>query len=287
VRHIISQTHNLLATEKRVGNGNREVSAPSTSRTQGNGVKPKAGPLSALVALVDDNDLFRETLTLNLSEAGYEVRSYVSGEAAVNDLVTDDEIAIVLLDWIMPGMNGIEVLRRIRAANRAVPVIFLTELTDQIYEEAALLGGAVDFIEKSRSFVILLQRIKLILEGAKTGPSQAATGAVVVVGNLELRRDTARAFWKGIEVTLTVTEFKMVDLLASRTGTDVRYRELYDLVHGEGFVTGSGADGYRANVRAFVKRIREKFRSVDEEWNVLENYSRFGYRWRDRTNEAS
>ncbi len=251
-------------------------------------MKSKAGPSSALVALVDDDDLFRETLTLNLSEAGYEVRAYGSGEAAVDHLVADDDVDIVLLDWVMPGMNGIEVLRRVREANRAVPVIFLTELTDQIYEEAALLGGAVDFIEKSRSFSILLQRIKLILQGAKSGSSDRPPAeAAFTVGNLELRRDTARALWNGTEVALTVTEFKMVELLATRAGTNVRYRELYDLVHGEGFITGNGAEGYRANVRAFVKRIREKFRSIDDEWNVRENYSRCGYRWRDRSSVPS
>jgi two-component system, OmpR family, response regulator ChvI len=249
------------------------------------GMKPQALSASARVILIDDNPLFRESLTLNLTEAGFEVLPFESGEAALSHLVASDDADVVLLDWIMPGINGIEVLRRIRDAKRTVPIIFLTELTDQIYEEAALQGGAVDFVEKSRSFSILLRRIKLILQGAKAGDSDAAAkaamGPVFTRGSLELRRDTARAFWNGSEVPLSITEFKMVDLLASRSGQDVRYRELYDLVHGEGFITGSGAEGYRANVRAFVKRIREKFRLVDEDWDVVENHSGFGYRWRD------
>jgi two-component system response regulator ChvI len=265
--------------------------AASIFRQQVDVVNPLPVQPCARVVLVDDNALFRESLGLNLSEAGFEVRSFATGEAAVSHLVASDDRDIVLLDWIMPGMNGIEVLRRIREAKIAVPVIFLTELTDQIYEEAALEGGAVDFIEKSRGFSILLRRIKLILQGIKAGQSngaaEAAAGPVFVRGNLELRRDTARAFWNGCEVTLSITEFKMVELLATRAGQDVRYRELYDLVHGEGFITGSGPEGYRANVRAFVKRIREKFRIVDEDWDLVENYSRFGYRWRDRANDPA
>lgn len=256
-----------------------------------NGVNSEAVPSCARVALVDDNDLFRKSLCLDLSEAGFEVRSFPSGEAAVGYLTAGDDTDIVLLDWIMPGMNGIEVLRRIREARRTVPVVFLTELTDQIYEETALQGGAVDFIEKSRGFSILLRRIKLILQGAKAGQSDAtaatAVGRILVRGSLELRRGSAHAFWNGCDVTLSITEFKMVDLLATRLGQNVHYRELYDLVHGEGFITGSGAEGYRANVRAFVKRIRDKFRSIDKDWDAVENFSGFGYRWRDRSTDPS
>lgn len=71
----------------------------------------------------------------------------------------------------------------------------------------------------------------------------------------------------------------MVQLLADRAGRDVSYREIYDVVRGEGFLAGSGPEGYRANVRALVKRVRQKFRAVDEGFDALENYPGFGYRW--------
>lgn len=260
-----------------------DVLPGSRGRVEGMGREAPVVQPRTRVLLVDDNGLFRESLSLNLNEAGIDVRAFSAGEEAVAHLVAGGDEDIVLLDWMMPGMNGIEVLRRIREANLPIPVIFLTELTDQIYEEAALQGGAVDFVEKSRSFSILLRRINLIVQGAKTvqadASAETSVGPIFKRGPLELRRDTARAFWKGNEVPLTITEFKMVDLLASRAGHDVRYRDLYDLVHGEGFVTGNGTEGYRANVRAFVKRIREKFRAADADWDALENYSGFGYRW--------
>jgi len=255
----------------------------SRARIKGMGQEAAMVQPRTRVLLIDDNELFRESLSLNLNEAGFDVHAFATGEDALAHLTVGADEDVVLLDWMMPGMNGIEVLRRIREANFPVPIIFLTELTDQIYEEAALQGGAVDFVEKSRSFSILLRRINLIVQGAKTVPDnvspKASTGPVFRRGPLELRRETVRAFWKGIEVPLTITEFKMVDLLATRAGKDVRYRDLYDLVHGEGFITGTGAEGYRANVRAFVKRIREKFRAADDNWDALENYSGFGYRW--------
>ena len=79
---------------------------------------------------------------------------------------------------------------------------------------------------------------------------------------------------------LTLTEFEIVRLIAERPGRDVRYREIYDVVRGSGFVAGAGEDGYRANVRAFIKRIRQKFREVDDGFDRIENYAGFGYRWR-------
>jgi two-component system response regulator ChvI len=239
--------------------------------------------------LVDDDDLFRESLGRNLIDAGFEVFDFGSGEKALAHLTLRGDDDIVLLDWKMPGMNGIEVLRRIRQAGLEVPVIFLTVLNDQIYEEAALQGGAVDFVEKSRSFAILLKRIELIIAGRRGGkpPDPDAQAPTMRRGELDLRRDNSRAFWKGAEVPLSVTEFKMVDLLATRVGQDVRYRELYDVVHGEGFSAGYGAEGYRTNVRAFVKRIRQKFRDADPTFDEIENYSGFGYRWREREGDDS
>lgn len=250
-----------------------------------------APPVQGRIALVDDDGLFRESLGGNLIDAGFEVCAFESGEQALSHLLSGGSEDIVLLDWKMPGMNGIEVLRRLREAKLEVPVIFLTVLSDQIYEEAALQGGAVDFVEKSRSFLILLRRINLILEGIKAGRAvdaamPARAGAVFQRSDLELRHESGRAFWKGKEIPLSVTEFKLVDFMARRAGQDLRYRDLYNLVHGEGFVAGYGAEGYRSNVRAFVKRIREKFRAVDPEWDVIENYSGFGYRWRERDTGA-
>lgn len=246
------------------------------------------GPLPAAprLLLVDDDDSFRESVGYNLDEAGFTVVDVASGQAALDLLAVDRSIALVLLDWKMPGLSGIEVLRRMRQSGLTVPVIFLTVLGNQIYEEAALQGGAVDFVEKSRSFGILLKRVTLILAGAKGEPVPAvagpAVGTVIRRGPLELHRECCRAVWADTAVLLTVTEFKLVDFLATRVGQDVGYRELYDIVRGAGFVAGYGEDGFRSNVRAFIKRIRRKFRDVDDSFDEIESYSGFGYRWRER-----
>jgi two-component system response regulator ChvI len=103
------------------------------------------------VAIVDDDDLFRESLGLNLQEEGYEVVEFANGQDALDHFIDGDGADAVLLDWRMPVLDGLATLRRLREAGIAVPVIFLTMLGDHIYEEAALQWGAIDFIDKSRS----------------------------------------------------------------------------------------------------------------------------------------
>ncbi|HET8726446.1 MAG TPA: response regulator transcription factor [Alphaproteobacteria bacterium] len=243
--------------------------------------RPTSSAASAgRIALVDDDDLFREALSLNLADEGYDVVTFDRGTKALSYFADGGAADIVLLDWRMPEIDGIKVLHRLREAGVDVPVIFLTVLSDQIYEEAALAGGAIDFVEKSRSLAILLRRMQLIVEGRKAlsaatpGPEQS-----VRIGSLELHLDGCRAFWRGQGVDLTLTEFKIAMALATKAGRDVSYREIYDLARGTGFIAGYGDVGYRSNVRAFIKRIRQKFKSVDMGFDQIENYPGFGYRW--------
>lgn len=242
------------------------------------------------IAIVDDDDLFRESLGLNLAEEGYEVVDFPNGESALEFLLSGEAVDAVLLDWRMPGLDGLGVLRRLREARNEIPVIFLTMLSDEIYEEAALKWGAVDFIDKSRRLPIILGRLKIITEGAKssasTGRGTDADGAEVVRrGPLELRDDISRAYWRGGQVDLTLSEYAIVRYMAFRTEGDVTYRQIYDVVRGKDFAAGHGSEGFRANVRSFIKRIRKKFRDVDPHFDRIDNYAGFGYRWLDEAGE--
>jgi two-component system response regulator ChvI len=246
----------------------------------------------ARVVIVDDDDLFRESLGLNLSEEGYDVVDFPNGESVLDFFDKGNPADAVLLDWRMPGLDGLGVLRRLRETRVETPVIFLTMLSDEIYEEAALKWGAVDFIDKSRRLPIILGRLKLITDGAKaltnTGPNSA--GEIDAAGNvrrgpLELRIDIHRAYWNASQVDLTLSEFAIIKFMVTQSGRDVTYRQIYDIVRGKDFVAGFGTDGFRANVRSFIKRIRKKFRDVDPEFDRIDNYPGFGYRWRDEPGE--
>src|SRR5215471_13152251 len=155
--------------------------------------------------LVDDDDLFRESLGLNLIDEGYEVTSFANGRDVLAYLDRGGAGDVMLLDWRMPNLTGLDVLRRTRAAGITIPVIFLTVLSDDFYEEAALEGGAVDFIDKSRRLPILLKRLQLIAEGGRSVPEpQPGRTPSFQLGQLRLRFDTNRAWWAERAVDLTL-----------------------------------------------------------------------------------
>ena len=249
------------------------MEAPSPGQDQS---KPK-------IVLVDDDDLFRESIGLNLVEEGFDVVEFSAGQPALDYFAAGRSADAILLDWRMPEMDGMQVLRRLREAEVNAPVIFLTALGDDLYEEAALEGGAIDFVDKAKRLSILVKRLRLTVGAARGGEDAAAAEAddkaPLQLGDIELRPDICRAWWRTRPLDLTVTEFRIVHLLVDRRGEDVSYRQIYDLVHGKDFIAGHGAHGYRANVRSLIKRIRNKFRNVDDGFGKIANYPGFGYRW--------
>ena len=237
--------------------------------------------MNETILLVDDDDLFRETLMQNFEDDGYSVLTARNGAEAKAALQGNPAPDGVVLDWNMPGENGLQVLRWMRDAGKMTPVLFLTGHNDQIYEEAALESGAADFVDKSRSYSILKKRLLLVLAARSEKVENAISDiSDITVGDLQLRPKSKRAFWQGQNLQLTVSEFDIVHLLVKKPGSDIGFREMYDVVHGKDFAAGHGDDGYRPNVRTFVKRIRKKFREVDAAFDAIENYPGFGYRWK-------
>ena len=230
------------------------------------------------LVLVDDDEDFREALRGNLLDEGFDVVDFNNGVDVLKYFADGDTGDIIILDWKMPGMSGSDLFRRLRRDGVRVPVVFLTVMCDQVYEDVALGGGAVDFIDKSRSLSILVRRLKLIGERDRSAAEAPAEIGVLRRGALEL--SSSRAIWRGREVELTLTEFNIVRLLASRAGENTSYREIYDVVHGDGFIAGDGDNGYRTNVRACIKRIRRKFSMIDSHFVEIENCPGYGYRWR-------
>lgn len=234
------------------------------------------------IVVVDDDELFRPMLVGNLGAAGYNVVDYAAAPPALAAIVKRETPPdLLILDWKMPGMTGIELLRQLRAGGVVSPALFLTSLDDVIYEETALNEGAADFVGKTRSFTVLLRRVELVLAGHRSGAGAVAgEGSSLKVGGLELDAASHRVQWQGKPVELTLSEFRTVELLA-RAGRDIGYREIYDAMRGENFMAGAGPEGYRANVRALVKRIRQKFNDADPGFAAIVNYPGFGYRWQD------
>jgi two-component system, OmpR family, response regulator ChvI len=234
---------------------------------------------SATIVVVDDDDLFRPLLVGNLREADYDVTDFPAPDALLQHIQRDNIAAdLFILDWKMPGMTGFELLKQLRDKGITTPALFLTSLDDVLYEESALREGAADFVGKTRSFAILRHRIERIL-GALPATAGANVIAPSTIGALTLDSAQHRVTWHGKVIELTLGEFRAVELLAT-SGRDVSYREIYDTMRGENFIAGAGPEGYRANVRALVKRIRQKFTEADSGFTAIENYPGYGYRWK-------
>jgi len=231
------------------------------------------------LVLVDDDDEFRESARAELADLGFDVVALRDDAPMFAYFDQGRNADLIILDWNLPSGSGVHQLSQLRCRGIRLPVVFLTGVSATTYESLALDCGALDFIDKARGIHILAKRIGLIV-GARNSLSDESAANIVHRGKLVLRLKASRAYWIGVDVKLTVMEFKIVQLLVSHVSDFVTYRAIYDRVHHEGFIAGSGQEGYRTNVRSSVKRIRNKFRAVDAEFLEIENFSGFGYRWR-------
>jgi two-component system response regulator ChvI len=230
--------------------------------------------------VVDDDKLFLGVFAANLREGGYLPVCFDDSQAALAALTAGTQVSACVLDLDMPGIDGLAFLRALKQADIHLPVVFVTSHSSPMFEEQALREGAVEFIDKGRGPAIILHRIGLATQPRHQTPS-GAEAPDLPCGCLLLRRQTRRALWNGVEVPLSRTEFDVVLYLVAAAGRDVSYREIYDVIKGQGFVAGSGEAGYRANVRATIKRIRRKFEEIARDFDSLGTYPGFGYRWRD------
>lgn len=242
--------------------------------------RDKATPPERPVRLVfveDDQD-FREAAAAELEDLGFEVTGFADGVALLDAFANGATADVIVLDWNLPALSGIDLIPRLRRAGVLLPVVLLTGRSTPNLENLALDHGALDFVDKTRGLPILAKRIRLILESSKK-PEVMRAEEVLDIGPLQLKLRVCRASWNGADVGLTLTEYKIVHLLVSNLGNHLTYRAVYDTMHHEGFIAGSGEDGYRTNVRSCIKRIRNKFRALDGNFACIANYPSFGYRW--------
>jgi len=250
-------------------------SAPSQSEAA---PRPRAGFVGNLVLVEDDPD-YREAMSAELAEHGFDVVGFADGPPALEYFANGHGADVVVLDWRLQTMSGLDVLTQLRRRGVMLPVVFLTGLSALNYESAALDHGALDFVDKARGSEILAKRIRLIVEAGKQPPALVREDKIVC-GQLVLRPRISRTYWGDVDVNLTVTEYNIVHRLIEQAGDYVSYRAIYDCVHRAGFIAGNGDEGYRTNVRSSMKRIRNKFRTIDAGFTEIENYPAFGYRWR-------
>ena len=228
------------------------------------------------IALVDDDRNILASVSMLLEAEGFAVCCFTDGAAALQGL-TAEPVDLAVLDVKMPRMDGMELLQRLRRRSN-MPIIFLTSKDDELDEVLGLRMGADDYIKKPFSQRLLLERIRTILRRHRKGdaaPGEAASGAALVRGDLTLDQSRHLCSWRGNPVDLTVTEFLIVKALAVRPGHVKSRDQLMDAAYGEHIYVDD------RTIDSHIKRLRRKFRLVDDDFGHIETLYGIGYRYRE------
>jgi len=229
------------------------------------------------IALVDDDRNILTSVSIALEAEGYRIMTYTDGASALDGLKQNPP-DLAIFDIKMPRMDGMELLRRLRQKSD-LPVIFLTSKDEEIDELFGLKMGADDFIRKPFSQRLLVERVKAILRraGAKDATAAPRNEDAKALERGLLRMDPERhtCTWKGEPVTLTVTEFLILHSLAQRPGVVKSRDALMDSAYDEQVYVDD------RTIDSHIKRLRKKFKQVDDDFEMIETLYGVGYRFRE------
>jgi two-component system response regulator ChvI len=231
----------------------------------------------ANIALVDDDKNILASVSMLLEQEGYTVRTYSDGASAFSGLSTAPP-DLAILDIKMPRMDGLELLRRLRQSGD-LPVILLTSKDEEIDELMGLNAGADDYIRKPFSQRLLLERVKAVLRRADHKSGAIAPGEPkkepLVRGKLTLDPQRHECTWGGKPVRLTVTEFLILQCLAQRPGFVKSRDNLMDAAYDDQVYVDD------RTIDSHIKRLRKKFKVVDDSFDAIETLYGVGYRYRE------
>jgi len=227
------------------------------------------------LALVDDDENIVASLKIFFEAEGYTVKTYYDGLSALTGL-TDSPPDLAILDVKMPKMDGMELLKRLRQTSE-LPVIFLTSKDEEIDEVIGFNIGADDFVRKPCSNRLLSERVKAVLRRARIGDvgNEESDLKPIVRGRLTLDPNRHACSWDGHPVRLTVTEFLILQALATRPGYVKSRDQLMDAAYDDQIYVDD------RTIDSHIKRLRKKFREADKQFDAIETLYGVGYRYNE------
>jgi len=234
------------------------------------------GPGGGRVAIVDDEANIRETVGFALRREGYQVDLFADGQAAWEAFerrLPD----LVVLDILMPRLDGLDLCRRLRARSEALPIIFLTSRDEELDRVLGLELGADDYLCKPFSTRELVARVRVLFRRVALGrqPAAATEAQTLRLGSLTLDLDRYLARWKDRPLALTVTELLLLAVLARHPGHVKTRKQLME--------QGYPHDAYvsERTIDSHIKRLRSKFAEVDPSFAAIDTVYGLGYRYRE------
>lgn len=229
------------------------------------------------IALVDDDRNILTSVSMTLEAEGFDVITYNDGQSAL-DGFSRSMPDMAVLDIKMPRMDGMDLLHRLRQKS-SLPVIFLTSKDDEIDEVLGLRMGADDYVRKPFSQRLLVERIRAILRRqealAKDAGGEPDEGQLMIRGELSMDPLRHAVNWKGQPVSLTVTEFLLLQALAQRPGFVKSRDQLMDVAYDDQVYVDD------RTIDSHIKRLRKKMRGVDDDFSAIETLYGIGYRYNE------
>ncbi|WP_437725222.1 response regulator transcription factor [Sorangium sp. So ce861] len=229
----------------------------------------------ARLLLIEDDAALVDVLSLAFEDAGHAVLRAHDGVEGLGRIERDAP-DLVISDVNMPRLDGFTLCRRLREARNLVPIILLTSRDAEIDQALGLELGADDYVVKPFSTRILLARVNVLLRRQEIRAGTPNARRVVAVGALELDPERLEVRYRGTPITVTLTEFRLLEAFAARPGVVFSRERLLELARG---------DESSVDVRlvdTYVRRLRRKLEAVDPAFERIETVIGAGYRWRDR-----
>jgi len=229
----------------------------------------------ARILLVDDDASLLDVLALALEDAGHDVVTARDGIAGLRK-AEQGGVDLVVSDVNMPGIDGFSLCRKLRDKGVVVPIVLLTARDGEIDQALGLELGADDYVVKPFSTRVLLARVTALLRREQLRASANAVRSVIRAGELELETERMEARYKGVLFETTVTEFRLLCVIASRPGVVWSREQLLDRIRGDDSVV------VERLIDTYVRRLRRKIEGIDPAFDGIETMVGAGYRWRDR-----
>jgi two-component system OmpR family response regulator len=225
--------------------------------------------MSHRILIVDDDPHIRQVLSFALAKAGMETQEAADGESAL-DAIAARRPDLVVLDINMPRMTGLDVCRRLRADDD-LPILFLSSRDDEIDRVLGLELGGDDYVVKPFSPREVVARVSAILKRGGRALAEAGPKAALVHNRLRLDPEAWEAHWDSVQVPVTVTEFQLLQLLASLPSKVFSRDAIIDRLHGPGFaITDRTIDSH-------IRNLRHKFAALGGH-DLIETRAGIGYR---------
>ena len=225
------------------------------------------------ICLIDDDQNILASLSLALKSEGYIISAFSDGLSGLNSLQEDD-YDIAILDIKMPRLDGLEVLQKLRQTSN-LPVIFLTSKDEEVDQLVGLKMGADDYITKPFSQKLLIERVKAILRRTNQtlNSNDKESSNIIKRGKLSLNMSRYECFWDDVVIKLTVTEFLLLESLASRPGYVKSRDQLMSAAYDDDIYVDD------RTIDSHIKRLRRKFKNLDKDFEAIETLYGVGYRY--------